>query len=263
MAEAPATFVWRDGALVERPLEPHRALVVADSFFVSPDGRARALETHHERFRTGIGELGGPSVETVDAFWGAVIGRLRAYRGSALFPRVELAGLENGGLELRLRVRVAPRRRESAVLSTHAGPDPRSVPRIKGPDLEELIALRAAAQENGADEVVLLKDGLVVDGSSSAVLWWRGETLAAPPGDLARVASVTARSIRLIASATGTRVVEERARPADLEGCEVWVVSALHGISVVDAWIDGPVVVVRPSRAATWQRRLDALARPL
>jgi hypothetical protein len=267
VADAPATFVWRDGALVERELEPHRALVVADSFFVSPEGRARALETHHERFRTGVAEPAsspGATPEAVDAFWGAAIGRLRAFRGAALFPRLELAKLEEDGRrELRLRVRVAPRRRESAVLATHGGPDPRTVPCIKGPDLEELIALRAAGQENGADEVVLLQDGLVVDGSSSAVLWWRGETLAAPAGDLARVASVTARSIRLIATATGTRVVEERARPADLEGCEVWVVSALHGISVVDAWIDGPVVVVRPSRAATWQKRLDALARPL
>ncbi|MFB2586072.1 aminotransferase class IV [Herbiconiux liukaitaii] len=291
MAEAPATFVWRDGALVERPLEAHRALLVADSFFVSAEGRARALETHHERFRAGIAErkpssgsreveraAAGlpassvladvaptwPAAEVVDAFWGAAIGRLRAYRGAALFPRVELAALEADGTpELRLRVRVAPRRRESAVLTTHVGADPRRVPRVKGPDLEHLLSLRAAAQENGADEVVLLHDGLVVDGSSSAVLWWRGETLAAPAGDLARVSSVTARSIRLIASATGTRVVEERARPADLEGCEVWVVSALHGISVVDAWIDGPVVVVRPTRAATWQKRLEALARPL
>ena len=280
MAEAPATFVWRDGALVERTLEPHRALLVADSFFVSAEGRTRALETHHERFRSGIAERAAegpgaepgptdvsaswPAAHVVDAFWGAAVGRLRSFRGAPLFPRVELASLaDDASPELRLRVRVAPRRRASAVLTTHAGRDPRRVPRVKGPDLEELIALRAAAQENGADEVVLLHDGLVVDGSSSAVLWWRGETLAAPAGDLARVSSVTARSIRLIASATGTRVVEERARPADLEGCEVWVVSALHGISVVDAWIDGPVVVVRPSRAATWQKRLEALARPL
>jgi len=57
--------------------------------------------------------------------------------------------------------------------------------------------------------------------------------------------------------------VEERARPADLEGCELWIVSALHGISVVEVWIDGPVLEVRPSRAATWRKRLDALSRPL
>jgi branched-subunit amino acid aminotransferase/4-amino-4-deoxychorismate lyase len=255
VAEAPATFVWKNGALVERELRPHGALLVADSWFVSPSGRARALEAHRERF---LAEAPGEAED----FWGAALGRVRSFGSQALFPRVELAVID-GESELRLRVRVAPRRRESTVLATHAGPDPRRSPRVKGPDLEALLALRAAAQENGADEVVLLDDGLVVDGSSSAILWWRGETLVAPSSTLARVSSVTARSIRLIATATGTRVVEERARPADLDGCEVWVVNALHGISVVDAWIDGPAVTARPTRAESWRRRLEALSRPL
>jgi hypothetical protein len=285
VAEAPATFVWKDGALVERELRPHSALLVADSWFVSPSGRARALDAHRERF---LAEAPGDAED----FWGAAIGRVRSFGSQALFPRVELAVIDGEGApdgrrsgrgaragagagtgagdlpgagetELRLRVRVAPRRRESTVLATHAGPDPRRSPRVKGPDLEALLALRAAAQENGADEVVLLDDGLVVDGSSSAILWWRGETLVAPSSTLARVPSVTARSIRLIATATGTRVVEERARPADLDGCEVWVVNALHGITVVDAWIDGPAVTARPTRAESWRRRLEALSRPL
>jgi branched-subunit amino acid aminotransferase/4-amino-4-deoxychorismate lyase len=271
VAEAPATFVWAGGALVERELRPHDELLVADSWFVSATGRVRAIDAHRERFLAGVDEsAGGVSAADAEAFWGAAIGRLRAFRSGALFPRVELARLaetDDGAAppryELRLRVRVAPRLRETAVLTTHEGPDPRRAPRVKGPDLEQLLALRATAQENGADEVVLLHDGHVVDGSSSALLWWRGETLVAPASDLARVASVTARSIRLIASATGTTVVEERARPADLEGCELWIVSALHGISVVEVWIDGPVLEVRPSRAATWRKRLDALSRPL
>ncbi|MGA1838349.1 aminotransferase class IV [Herbiconiux sp. 11R-BC] len=264
MAEAPATFVWTGDALVERELRPHDALVAADSWFVSPSGRARAIDAHRERFLAAAATAPAPAPDT-EAFWGAAVGRLRAYRTGALFPRVELALVE-GEPELRLRVRVAPRRRETAVLSTHDGPDPRTVPRIKGPDLDTLIALRAAAQENGADEVALLDGGPgghLVDASNSALLWWRGETLVAPASDLARVSSVTARSIRLIATATGTRVVEERARPAELAGCEVWLVSALHGISVVEAWIDGPPLEARPSRASTWRRRLDALSRPL
>jgi len=264
MAEAPATFTWTGGALVERDLIPHEALEVADSWFVSPAGRARALDAHRDRFLESIAER-MPRADALDpeAFWGASIGRLRSFREAALFPRLELARFPGGGLELRLRVRVAPRMRDTAVLSTHRGLDPRRVPRIKGPDLETLIDLRAAAQENGADEVVLLDEGRVVDGSSSAILWWRGETLVAPAGDLARVASVTARSIRLIATATGTRVVEERARPADLAGCEVWIVSALRGITPVDTWIDGPEVLVRPERAAIWRKKLAALSRPL
>ncbi len=265
MAEAPATFVWTRDALVERELEPHDCLLVADSWFVSAAGVVRAVDAHRQRFLAAIESSPAASslAPAADEFWGAAVGRLRSYRSGALFPRVEVASID-GRPELRLRVRVAPRPRESTVLATYDGPDPRTVPRVKGPDLEHLIALRATAQENGADELILLDDdGRVVDGSSSAVLWWRGETLVAPASDLARVASVTARSIRLIATATGTRVVEERARPADLGGCEVWVVSALHGISVVDAWIDGPDVVARPSRATTWRRRLEALGRPL
>lgn len=259
MADAPATFLWRNGALAQAELDPHERLLVAESFFVSPDGRARAIEAHHERFLDAVQATGAPS--DADAFWGPAIGRLRSFREAALFPRIELAQLESGRREFRLRVRPAPRLRESTVLSTFGGPDPRTAPRVKGPDLERLIALRALAQENGADETVLLHDGLVVDGTSAALLWWRGETLVAPAGDLARVASVTARSIRLIASATGTSVVEERVTPAQLEGCEVWVVNALHGITVVERWIDGPAVSVRRSRAATWRRRLAALSR--
>lgn len=270
MAEAPATFAWRRGALVETELAPHDALLAADSWYLSPEGRARALDTHRERFLAAVREqsaalpsaVGERMPEDASLFWGASVSRLRSFGGAALFPRLELAATE-AGPELRLRARVALRLRSTTVLTTHQGGDPRTVPRTKGPDLEALLALRATAQEDGADELVLLQDGLVVDGSTSALLWWRGETLVAPAGDLARVASVTARSIRLIATATGTRVVEERARPADLEGAEVWSVSALHGITVVDRWIGGPAVSARASRAATWRRRLEALSRPL
>jgi hypothetical protein len=262
VATAPAVFVWTGDALVEREPEPHEALAAADSWFVTPQGTVRALDAHRARFAAAVQGARGASDDLLDAFWGAAVGRLRSFRGTALFPRVELARAD-GRLELRLRVRVAPRRRETAAVMTHRGRDPRTVPRVKGPDLERLIALRASAQEDGADELVLLSDGLVTDGTSSALLWWRGDVLAAPGSDLARVDSVTARSIRLIATATGTRVVEERARPADIAGCELWIVSALHGISLVDEWIGGPQLASRPLRAATWNRRLEALRRPL
>ncbi|MFB2555111.1 aminotransferase class IV [Herbiconiux liangxiaofengii] len=296
VADAPATFAWHGGALVETELTAHRGLAVADSWYVSPEGRTRAIDAHRDRFLAGVVEQadrlaaetgvdpGERMLAGAERFWGAAIGRLRSYGGSALFPRVELALLDADGaagspagarapgdpapaaadlLELRLRVRLAPRLRTSTVLATHDGPDPRTTPRLKGPDLEPLLALRAAALDDGADELVLLRDGLVVDGSTSALLWWRGETLVAPASDLPRVASVTARSIRLIATATGVPVVEERARPADLEGCEVWSVSALHGITVVEGWVGGPTLVARPTRAASWRRRLAALSRPL
>jgi len=38
-------------------------------------------------------------------------------------------------------------------------------------------------------------------------------------------------------------------------------VSALHGIRLVTAWIDGPALAERPGRAALWRSRLEALTR--
>jgi branched-subunit amino acid aminotransferase/4-amino-4-deoxychorismate lyase len=260
MLQNPATFAWRDDALVPDELEPHRGLVVADSWLVPATGRVRALEAHRERFL-------GTAAETAPEaamFWDAAVARLRGAVGAPLFPRVELATLEAGRTQLRLRIRNAPALHKTLTIASADGRDVRTSPRVKGPDIEALEVVRAAARDRGADEAVLLdRSGHVVDGASTAVLWWRGESLLAPPSDLARVASVTARSIRLIAGATGVRVSEERARPADLTGCEVWAVNALHGIRVVDGWIDGPALTARPSRAEAWRRRLDTLARAL
>ncbi|RFA15634.1 hypothetical protein B7R22_05960 [Subtercola boreus] len=161
-------------------------------------------------------------------------------------------------------MRLAPPLAASAVLRTHDGPEPRSIPSRKGPDLDALTALRDAARADGIDDLVLLgPDGEIIDGTTTALLWWRGDTLYAPPADLVRVDSVTAKSVRVLAAALGVTVSEERATPADLAGTEVWAVNALHGIRVVTAWHGGPSVAASPGRAALWQRRLGALARPL
>jgi hypothetical protein len=60
-----------------------------------------------------------------------------------------------------------------------------------------------------------------------------------------------------------TQFLIEAEVPSDLADCEVWVVNALHGIRVVTSWSDGPALARNPRRAALWQRRLDALVRPL
>jgi branched-subunit amino acid aminotransferase/4-amino-4-deoxychorismate lyase len=126
-----------------------------------------------------------------------------------------------------------------------------------------MMRLRQEAQQAGAHEAVLLDDGAVVDGATSALLWWREGTLCHPPLSLPRVDSVTARSILTIASATGVAVREEAARPDELEGCEVWAVNALHGIRLVTDWVEGPAVAASDTRARRWRMRLAALARPL
>ncbi|MDF2442266.1 MAG: hypothetical protein JWR01_469 [Subtercola sp.] len=276
-------FVFRDGALVAAAAGPEavpdarQLLAVADSWLVD-SGRVRAIELHRDRFFASAAAAGFADETLLASFWESALGAIPPVH--RWFPRVELwgggggafgsgAGAFGGGAgaaqwRLSLLMRLAPPLAGSAVLRTHDGPDPRSIPSRKGPDLAALTALRDAARADGIDDLVLLgPEGEIIEGTTTALLWWRGDTLYAPPADLVRVDSVTARSVRVLAAALGVPVAEERAAPADLAATEVWAVNALHGIRVVTKWHGNPAVVAVPGRAALWQRRIGALARPL
>jgi len=137
------------------------ALDVADSWLLE-DGAARALPQHRERFVAACAQRGvadGGSTGFFDAACAALPGTGR------WFPRVEYR--TRAGFHVRLRP--APARSEAVILGVADGPDPRRAPRVKGPDLERLVELRArAAIRVGADEVVLRSgDGLVLEGAVS------------------------------------------------------------------------------------------------
>jgi branched-subunit amino acid aminotransferase/4-amino-4-deoxychorismate lyase len=258
---APRFFVWTKGSLAETPDEPaHDDVRVADSWLVA-DGRVRALQVHRTRFLGGVASRTRLDPGSAERFWDAAVAELP--RTGEWFPRVD--ALQHGDSStLALRVRPAPPLGASVRVASLDGGDPRTVASVKGPDLDRLGALKRDAARADIDEPVIVSEsGHVVDGVTSALLWWRGDRLFAPSTSLARVDSVTAKSIRLLASATGTDTGEEFATPADLAGCEVWAVNALHGIRVVTSWRNGPRLGRNPRRAAAWQRRLDALARPL
>ena len=245
------------GAEAVRP-EGHRVLA-ADSFLVD-DGRVLALDVHRQRFLASL-RLLAAAVPDPAAFLEAAVAALP--REGAWFPRVEaLRG--PGGDVARLLLRPAPERTASVVLRDHDGPDPRTMPRVKGPDLHALGALRSRAARYGAGEAVILAvDGTVVEGAYSAILWWHGDALAVVEGDVPRIPSVTERSIVALATALGVDVLHDRVRPVDLDGREVWAVSALHGIRLVRGWIDGPATAAEPGRVRAWRTRLEALRREL
>jgi branched-subunit amino acid aminotransferase/4-amino-4-deoxychorismate lyase len=261
MSEIDAIFRWNQNALhlLEDCDVAERSLEVADSFLVS-DGRVLAVDLHRERFLASATARGYDADDDLDAFWHSALSIIP--RQTQWFPRFELAR-QRDTWQLQFRLRPAPRLAETVALATHSGADPRTAPTVKGPDLDAMMRLRQEAQRAGAQEAVLLDDGVVVDGATSALLWWREDTLCHPPLALPRVDSVTARSILTIASATGAAVREEAARPDGLAGCEVWAVNALHGIRLVTDWIDGPAVTASDARAHRWRMRLAALARPL
>ncbi len=259
---AGATALWTQGALEPRDdcdVVPATVLA-ADSWLVEA-GAVRGLELHRERFAAAVPpDVVAPS--ELERFWAAAVARLP--RTGAWFPRVELRE-QRSAPQLLLRMRAAPELRRSVVLATHRGPDPRTTPRVKGPDLEAMLRLRTAAQADGADEAVILDaDGFVAEGTTTSLVWWRGDALCAVDRAIPRIASVTERTVLTLAAVLGVEVLEERVRPEELDGREVWALSALHGIRIVTAWHDGPAgVAEEPGRLARWRLRLDALRHPL
>lgn len=240
-------FRWHGGELV--PLEyggmTDSSIIAADSWVVS-EGRALALGLHHERFLQHTHDAG--------QFWNATVAAIP--QTGDWFPRVEQH--DDGRLVLRLRT--APERYRTAVLATWNGADPRTRPAVKGPDLDAMSRIRTAVQPMGATEAVILSDdGYVIEGAYSGLLWWRGDILCGPPSEFLRIDSVTARSALTLAAALGLHTHEEAVTPAELHGTELWALSALHGIRIATAWIDGPELAERPGRLAAWRARFDAL----
>ncbi|MEP6479407.1 MAG: aminotransferase class IV [Rhodoglobus sp.] len=254
-------YRWHDGALqaLEHCEMADTSIEAADSWFVT-NGEALALDLHRTRFLTAIPRARYEQVDPI-AFWDAAIALIP--REDDWFPRVELQ-LHSEAPLLVFRLRSAPERARSVALATWTGNDPRTTPRVKGPDLEAMTRVRTSVQAVGAQEAVILSpDGYVVEASTSALLWWRGNILCAPSADLDRVDSVTARSLLTLASALRIDTFEESVTPAELDGVELWAVNALHGIRIVTNWVDGPALAELPGRLETWRRRLDALRRPL
>jgi branched-subunit amino acid aminotransferase/4-amino-4-deoxychorismate lyase len=232
---------------------------VADSWLVT-DGAALALPLHRGRFLSSIAARGF-TLPDAEAFWDAAVAAIP--RRGDWFPRVELQS--RGGTPLLVfRLREAPERGRTILLASHHGADPRTAPRIKGPDLDALLRIRAEAHDRGAGEAVLLSSsGSVVDGATSALLWWRGDILCSPAPELERVDSVTAKSILALATALGVDIYHEDVAPTELDGLEIWAVNALHGIRIVTTWVDGPQTAEEPGRLAKWRTLLDRLRKPL
>jgi branched-subunit amino acid aminotransferase/4-amino-4-deoxychorismate lyase len=227
--------------------DPHEGrLLVADSWRVV-DGRVRGLELHRDRFLAATGTHRPDS----DDFWRDVVAALP--RTGDWFPRVELRHRADG-TQLGLRLRPTPPPSTEVVVAT-APHDPRTQPLIKGPDLDRLQALRVAVQPSGAGEAIIVDaHGTLIEGAYSGLLWWKGETLVRPRDAEPRIPSVTVRLVLEAARADGVALAEADAVPAELEGCELWVLSALHGLRTATHWSDGPALAVsqQADRGRRW-----------
>ncbi|SDP68602.1 aminotransferase class IV [Lentzea jiangxiensis] len=242
---------WWDDDGGWSPSDATGAVRVIDSWLVD-EGRVRGLGRHARRFGAACSRFAGPAA---DGFLRAVAESVPA-RGR-WFPRVELVETCSR-TRLRLWLRPAPPRTES-VRVWNSGPDRRRLPAVKGIDLDHLTALRAAAAEAGADEAVLLSpEGHVLEGSTTSIVWWRGDTLCGPPPGLV-LPGVTRALLEELAVDSGHPVVTEQATARDLADVPVWAVNALHGVRPVTAGL-GRFHEADLAVAGRWQSRLEALS---
>jgi len=256
-----ALFAWDAGGAELVPAsKPWGEPDVVDSWLVA-DGLARGTALHAARFSAACAIRHGVAESVTAPFLAGVLRSLPTT--GRWFPRVELA-LDAGEPALRLRLRSAPEAVRSARLWVDDRPDPRREPRIKGPDLAALHAVRDRARRAGADEAVLLGPaGEVREGAFSALLWWRADTLCTTSPEAPILDSVTRRLLVELAAGSGHDVRFEVVTPADLDGLEVWSVSALHGIRAVTGWSGQPFAPAPAARAAEWNARVDRTLVPL
>lgn len=233
-------------------------LLVADSWLVR-DGRVRGLERHRERFLRACGEVDGPPLRRLLEFWRDMTDALP--RTGEWFPRVELAP---GAQQLRLLLRTAPPLGTGVRVWAAGQSDPRAVPRRKGPDLAALAGVRERACGEGADEAVLVApSGTVLEAATASVLWWEDDTLCLPPPRLPVLPGVTVALVLERAARQGVPVAHRERTVAELDGREVWLVNALHGIRPVTGWAGGPLRAAPAERAPEWRTWLDDIMEPL
>lgn len=235
-------YRWNGSELVDITGAALIPLYVADSFLLR-EGEVAGYSRHLARFAQSTQAQG--LVRPVDTFLTAVTAALPTT--GVHFPRIDLT--ERG--ELELWVRPAPVLKENIVLAT-AATDPRTEPALKGPDIPALNVLREHAVSVGADDAVIV-DGLgrVIDGSTTCLLWFDGETAVIPPAEAIRVESVTVSLVTELLQAAGTPVMEHWATPQELSNTEIYALNALHGVRAVTEWIEGPVVSLNPARLAS------------
>lgn len=249
-------FVWTaDDGLVQHTLTDD-PLLAADSWLVEA-GNMRAFSWHERRFKAACHHAGGVSNE-LDAFWTAATDLLP--RRGRWFPRVELTAAEPP--QLRLRIRPAPDRASQVGVSGIPSRDQRRLPRRKGPDLPWLTNIRGTATKLGAEEALLTTPtGLLLEATTSSILWWEGDILCVPSPAMRLLPGITTSLIQHEARCRGLKVLPRRCHLADLSGREVWLVNALHGIRYVHQWIGGDIAVGQPKHLRAWSRWWERLTR--
>ncbi|MDR1311655.1 MAG: aminotransferase class IV [Burkholderiaceae bacterium] len=257
MNRTESLFQYTRGGWHAVPSTHGEILLVADSFHVK-DGMAWAPERHAKRFVQSCHTLCGVSPDHASTFWQAAMEHIPQV--GVWFPRTELVR-HGADFRLRLRLRRAPPQQTTARLWRELYHDQRKQPRHKGIDLLHLVSLRESAARYGADEGLLCTNGgNLLEGLTSRILWWEENVLCTTSPRQRVFPGITAALICEIAREKGIPVTYRLRRPAELDGCETWVVNAFHGIRSAVNWAHAPWRVPEKDSRSIWQEALDIMA---
>ena len=258
----PELNYFADGEWIDPPNKSNPLEVVAADSFVVDQGKVIGYERHLSRFAEAITDAGF----SLEAELAEFISRCEMWipREGRWFPRFDLVTSPESHY-FRYHHRLAPTQQGSASLIV-APSDTRLVPHRKGPDLERMGDLRWWAYSRGAQEALILSpEGIVVEGAYSAIAVIDHDSIefSITPKSFPRIPSVTEDVVRTLADEAGHSVVENTHTIAQLEGKEVWVLSALHGIRIATDIVNGPTLVTDDSLRNHFQADLESLALPL
>ncbi|MGK0716539.1 aminotransferase class IV [Leucobacter sp. W1153] len=240
-------------------------LLAADSFRVRGIDACAAVRgwgLHVDRFaRTAADCLG----HTAERAWlaNSLPGFLAQARADIAafgdgFPRFELWRQSDGTLQLLLALRPLPQLSDHLAVRSAPG-FALTDPHRKGPNIERLMALN---RDLGAEALLLDAHGNILEGATTSILWWDGDTLCRI-ADEARVSSVTERLLIDSARCSGHPVASRRLPLTQFTHFEAWAVNALHGIRPISQ-VDGePLPDPDAALLTAFREALDTTWEPL
>jgi len=257
----PLRNYFQDGEWVDPPLDEEALEVLAADSFVVDAGLIIGFPRHRERFFAACVDAG---VDDSAAFYDFVDRSLLWFpREGRWFPRLDLVsdGEQNW---YRYHHRIAPAAQDTARLAV-ASQDTRQVPWRKGPDLERMAQLRMNVSDVADEAVILSPDGVIIEGAYSSIMVIDAEEgdFSITPPKYPRIESITEQLVCELVRDEHFDVTKRAHTMRELEGKEVWVLSALHGIRVASEIVGGPTVSVNMQRREEFQNRLREYEYPL
>jgi D-alanine transaminase len=127
---------------------------------------------------------------------------------------------------------------------------------VKSVSLLAAVVLRREALRRGADEAILIRDGHLAEGSSSAVFVVKDGKIATPPASRERLPSITRQVAGDAIAALGLPLGEREVAADQLAAAdEIWVASATREVLAVTQLDGEPVGEGKPG--AIWKQVHD------